>query len=171
MNSTGKKRAELKRLSAAVQSNIFEMLKLANEILQDGEYVDSFGGEAQARDDMEAKEFSHFGGNPSLGAMLQAFRKNPDLKTWKEYRFNIRAMIDLANPREQSDTVRVNWKSQAKLLEAELGNAKTQLAEQSKTISELRAKLDELNGLLGEYRGRVQELEKFSPRRELAGAR
>lgn len=122
-------------------------------------------------DDMEAKEFSHFGGNPSLGSMLQAYRKNPDLRVWKEYQFNIRAMIDLANPREESDTVRVNWRAQAKLLEAELANAKAQLTDQSKTISELRAKLDEVNGLLGEYRGRVQELEKFAPRRELAVVR
>lgn len=166
-----KKRAELKRLSAAAQANLFDMLKLAAEILQDCEYVDQFGGEAQALDDMQSKEFSHFGGNPSLGSMLAAYRKNPDIKVWREYRFNIRAMIELANPKEEREVTRIDWKVMAKELEAEVASYKGQLADQSKTISELRAKIDEMNGLLGEYRGRVVELEKFAPRRDAALSR
>lgn len=169
--STTKKRAELKRLSSSVQQNIYDMLKLTNEILSDGEYVDQFGGEAGAMDDMEQKEFSHFGGRPSLGSMLAAFRKNPDIKTWREYRFNIVAMIELANPREDREVVRIDWKAQAKEFEAELTQAKATVSEQSKTISELRAKAEELNGLVGEFRGRVAELEKFVQRREPAMAR
>lgn len=169
--SATKKRAELKRLSAQTQQNIYDMLRLTDEILTDVEYVDHFGSEAAAMDDIEAKEFSHFGGRPSLGSMLRAYRKNPDLKTWKENKFNIVLMIDLANPKEERETVRVDWKAQAQTLEAELTNAKSTLAEQSRTISELRARDQEKAELIGELRGQIKVLEKYAPRGEMSMAR
>lgn len=168
--STTKKRAELKRLSSEGQRNLFEMLRLADEILKDAEYVDQFGGEASCIDDMEAKEFSHFGRSPTLGMMLKAYRKFPDIAEWRRNRFNIRVMIDLANPREKVETQRTDWKARATELDADNANLKALIDEQSKTISELRAKVEELNGLVGEYRGRVMELEKHRGRRDLAAA-
>jgi len=96
--TSSQKHAELKRLSRKAARNIYDMLRLADQILQDHEYVDRFGGEPQLIEAMENDEFLHFGGNPSLPSMLRAFRANPLLKTWQEYRFNVRAMIDLAEP-------------------------------------------------------------------------
>ena len=95
--STSQKRADLKALGKQARENIYAMLKLADEILKDQDYVDQFhGGEIEVMQQMEADEFVHFGGDPSLAAMLKAYRENPGEDVWQEYRYNIRAMIDLA---------------------------------------------------------------------------
>lgn len=100
MTTTSQKHAELKKLGKQARETIYDMLRLTTEILADHEYVDQFGGEVGLRDLLEAEEYVHFGGDPSLTAMLRAYRANPDEATWKEYRYNIRAMIELANEQE-----------------------------------------------------------------------
>ena len=168
--STTKKRAELKRLAATAQQSIYDMLKLASEILADKNYVDQFGGEAAVIEEMEAKEFAHFGGNPALATMLATYRKIPDQATWKEYHCNVVAMIELANPREpRSAGERIGWKARAVELEAEVASLTAMKQEQSKTIAELRARADELAAELGELRGRLSVAERYLPRRDYAG--
>jgi len=114
--TTSQKHAELKRLSKTVARNIYDMLRLADQVLQDNEYVDRFGGEPQLIEAMENDEFLHFGGNPSLSSMLRAYRANPVLKTWQEYRFNIRAMIDLAEPEPEPRRKQVDPASIPKII-------------------------------------------------------
>ncbi len=91
--TTSQKHAKLKLLSKQTQNNIFAMLKYADEILADFAYVDKFGGEGAILDAFSENEFSHFGGQPSLEAMLKAYRANPAKATWEEYNFNLRVMI------------------------------------------------------------------------------
>ena len=98
--TTSQKHAELKGLAKQSARNIWDMLRLAVEILADLEYIDKFGGEGPMLDLLEAEEFIHFGGDPSLTAMLRAYRANPQLAKWQEYRFNVRAMIELARAAE-----------------------------------------------------------------------
>lgn len=98
MATSGQKRAELKRLAKAARDSLYRMLQIVDELLADVEYVDRFKGESQLIDDIEAKEFAHFGGSPSLAAMLRAYRANPKKFTWAKYNFNIAAMIELAAP-------------------------------------------------------------------------
>lgn len=158
--SAGKKRAELKRLSSDVQRNIFEMLRLAHEILSDHEYVATFGNEAKCIDDMQEREFSHFGGNPTLGMMLRAYRMFPDIAEWRKNKFNIRVMIDLANPRETKEGERVNWKARCAELEAEVANYKARVEEQAATIAALRSTVDSLTKEVHTSQGRILELER-----------
>lgn len=161
MSST-QKRAELKRLAKQCQSNLFEMLKIVDELLGDHEYVDTFGGESQLMDHIEAEEFSHFGGSPSLAAMLRAYRANPRKATWAEYRFNVQAMIELATPtREAADVERINWKAKCKELEAKLAQAEATASEYKASNGELRTKCDSLTAEAGELRGRVAVLESL----------
>ena len=109
--TTSQKHARLKQLSQQTQQNIYDMLRLVDEILQDREYIDQHGGEGPLLDSFENHEFSHFGGSPSLSSMLRAYRHNPKKAVWQEHAFNLRVMIDLATPeKDRGDVQRVNWK-------------------------------------------------------------
>jgi len=164
--TTSQKHAQLKGLSRNTQQNIYEMLRLANEILQDHQYVDGLGGEGKLLDMLEKEEFSHFGGDPSLPAMLRAYRYSPQLETWREYRFNIRALIELAAPdSEGADATRTNWKALAKALQAELEQAKAALEEYRRTNAELRNNHEAHLGEIGELRGRLAVLESLTKNR------
>lgn len=125
--TTSQKRAELKRISKAAKDGVWNMLRLADEILSDHEYVDRFGSEAELIDQMETDEFSHFGGNPKLSAMLKAYRANPGHITWQEYHFNIWAMIELATPAPQPRPhERTDWKKIAQEAEAKVAETKAE---------------------------------------------
>lgn len=151
--STSQKHAELKRLGKDTQQNIYTMLRLTQQILDDHDYVDQFGGEGPLLERMEQEEFAHFGGNPGLGAMLRAYRANPDKEVWETYRYNIRAMIDLASPsKERGESSRTNWKAKAEALEQEL-----KLANAEK--ERLRHQVDELLQEVGHLRGRIEAME------------
>jgi len=118
MVTTSQKHAELKRLGKEAAKTIYDMLRLSDEILSDHEYVDQFGGEPKLIDMLEKDEFAHFGGDPSLSAMLRAFRANPKETTWKEYRFNVRAMIELAREQEDKGRREARKKQTTETLEA-----------------------------------------------------
>lgn len=156
--TSSQKRAELKRLARQCQHNIFEMLKIVDELLSDHEYVDQFGGEGPLLDHIEAEEFSHFGGSPKLGAMLRAYRHNPRRAIWEEHRFNVLALIELAAPaKETADGPRISWKAKCKELEAQLAQQVAVNEDLKKTVAELRAKCDALVAENGELKGRLAE--------------
>ena len=158
--TTSQKHATLKALAKRARDNVYQMLRLADEILSDTEYVDRFGGEAGLIELFAGDEFAHFGGTPSLPAMLRAYRANPAKATWGQYDFNIWVMIDLAKPAsEAGDRTYVNWKAKAKELEAELGQTKAALADYRRTASDLRESVDSLTAQNGELRGRLSALE------------
>jgi len=132
--TTTRKHATLKTLSKRAKENIHEMLRLTTEILEDLAYVDEYGGQNVLLDELEENEFGHFGGNPSLRAMLKAYRLNPDKAVWQEHNFNIRVMIDLTKPeRKASDEPRTNWKARC----AELEERVRVLEAENKTLREL----------------------------------
>lgn len=161
MRTTSQKHARLRELGEAARKNLYEMLRLADEILKDREYTEAFGGESHVIDQMQTREFAHFGGRPSLPEMLRAFRCNPSRETWEEYRHNIWAMIELSRPaKEAVEIERVNWKALAKKLEVELLQARAALEEQREAAAEYRRKCDELQRENGELHGRIIELDK-----------
>jgi len=158
--TTSQKHARLKVLGKAAAKNIYDMLRLADEILADHEYADRFGGEADLIAMLENEEFQHFGGNPKLSSMLRAFRANPKLATWEEYRFNIRAMIELSEPaKDGADVERINWKALAKELQAKLESAEAVVAELRTANGELRTRADAATTEAAELRGRLSAVE------------
>jgi len=159
MSTTDQKHAQLKKISQQHRKNIYDMLRLANEILSDHDYVDRFGGEADMIDMMEADEFAHFGGQPSLSAMLRAFRANPKKGTWQEYNFNLRVMIDLSEPqKDRGETMRINWKARCAELQEKLKATEATLADYKQANVELREKCDALGSEAGELRGQLKML-------------
>jgi prefoldin subunit 5 len=166
--TTSKKHAKLKQLARQTQQNIFDMLRIVDEILQDREYVDQHGGEGPLLDSFENHEFSHFGGTPALSAMLRAYRHNPKKAIWQEHAFNLRVMIDLATPeKDRGEVQRINWKSRCAELEEEVKRLNIMLEEYRATANDLRQRCDELTGANGELRG---ELKATRRRRELVEA-
>lgn len=162
--TTKQKHTALKNLAKDAKSNLFEMLKLAADILDDHDYVDEMGGEDVVLERLEAEEFSHFGGSPAVTVMIKTWRRYPQQSTWREYKYNIWALIDLANPREAgAETVRTNWKALAKQLQesveamqAELtalreenADMKQELAERTRENAELRGEVKGLLGVVG----------------------
>lgn len=169
MKTASQKRAELKGLAKKSRDNIFSMLKLADEILKDAEYVDEFGGEDLLMDHMQDEEFAHFGGSPSLSEMLRAYRANPSKGTWSEYKHNIWAMIELANPKKEGTaTERVNWKARCKEAEFERDQLRDQVSEQRQLIDRLQDEVVELREENATLKGRLIELEKIVKRPALS---
>jgi hypothetical protein len=160
-STSSQKRARLKELSRDVQSGIYEMLKLADEILRDPSYVDDHGGEPALIDHLESVEFAHFGGNPSLLSMIRAYRHNKSRETWAEYRFNVRAMIELAKPApEGSSAERINWKVLAKELEAKVAHLEAALTEQRNTAEEMRREAATAAREAAELRGALRAMKE-----------
>ncbi len=155
--TSGKKRAELKRLSKDARKTLHSMLRLADELLRDLDYVDQFGGESNLLDDLEAKEFAHFGGSPTLTQMLRAFRANPSQATWEEYSHNVWAMIELARPaKDAGPAERVNWKSLAKELQVQVETLTVELEKQRQENEKLSAEVRGLAEQNAEMRGELK---------------
>jgi len=157
--TTKQKHTQLKNLAKDAKANLYEMIKLADQIVSDHEYIDEMGGEDVVLEMLEADEFSHFGGSPSLSQMLHAFRANPDLKTWKEYRFDIWRMIDLATPsKDPVERVRTNWKARAEELEVEKAGLEEKVSSMSSELEELKQQNAELSRENSELRGELRGL-------------
>lgn len=168
----------LKGLAKTAQKCLYDMLRDVDLLLSDHDYVDKHGGEGAFLEALEADEFSHWGGKPSLEAMLRAFRYSPDRETWREYRFNVQAMIDIATPAKgEKETQYTNWKALAKQLQMELEQVKTamqakldqaeaMIAELQRDKEELRARCEVLATEAAEARGKMQVLESLVAKRE-----
>lgn len=147
--NTEQKHAELKKLGKKARTNLYDMLKLATEIVDDPEYCDQYGGQSPLIEHLESTDFAHFGGRPSLANMIRAFRKNPNKATWDEYQHNIWAMIELSTPEKNGEALeRINWKARAKelevrceMLEAELATLRTRHEETLASLGDLRSRL------------------------------
>jgi hypothetical protein len=162
VESTTQKRAQLRRLADDVKNNIYEMLRLAVDILKDHAYVDDLGGEDMVIEMMQEQEFSHFGGAPSLGQMLRAWRANPKRETWKEYQFNVWAMIKLSTPQEERERPpSFNWKMLAKELETKLKALEKTLADTIEANDRLRDERDHALAMANKLEGRLEMLEKL----------
>jgi len=161
--TTTQKHAELKRLGKQSAQNIHAMLYLVNEILDDHKYVDGFGGEDQLVEMIEHDEFAHFGGDPALVEMLMAYRKFPRESQWREYAFNIRAMIELATPtREAKSHERTDWKALAKSLQIKIEQTEEKLSRAENESESLREMNMQLVSECGELRGRIAVLESLA---------
>jgi len=134
---TGKElRQKLKVASANVRTGIFDMLSLTASILQDDEYVAKHGGQDALLDNLEATEFAHFGGSPSLRGMLRAYQVFPTRRAWSKQRYNVRAMVLKSGYKTSTESKkRINWKALAQERLETIENLK-------KTVMSLRSELE-----------------------------
>lgn len=154
--TSAERMTELQRLSGEIKSNIFHMLRLAHEILGDPTYVQKLGGEAKLMERWEAEEFGHFGGKPGVPALLAAYRANPNESTWKEYRYNVHAMVMLAQPeKEHRDGERTNWKAKCQQLEEELAKERAVRERVEIELAEQKSLREKALKYIGEIEGRL----------------
>jgi len=165
--TSSQKHAELKRLSKEIHTNIFQMARLASELLDDIEYVDSCGGEGALLDQLQQKEFSHFGGSPSVAQLVRAYRANGKEEAWRQRGFNVWAMIELANPpaaRTSGASSNGQPKKSVKELEATLAEREAAFGKERSTseatIAELQAKVEVLEKENRQLRRRIETLER-----------
>lgn len=126
------------------------MLRLTQQILDDHDYVDQFGGEGPLLKMLEKDEYAHFGGNPDLVTMLRTYQAIPDKEIWEKYRYNIRAMIDLATPsKKRNESSRTDWKAKAEKLEHDLSLLKVE-------NEQLKDRVDELLKTNGYLEGKME---------------
>lgn len=164
--TANQKLAEFERLGKQSQKNLWLMLKLAHEMLENHRFVEANGGRAAMIRMLQDRGFSHFGGKPSLESMLRAYEANPEEKTWIEYRHNIRAMIDLAKPEsEATGRTRKNKDAIIKELEAEVAALRAANAEIQRSLQAERVKCEAMLRENGELLGRVKTLESILSRR------
>jgi uncharacterized coiled-coil protein SlyX len=170
--TASQKRAALKAMSMTIKTQLFEALKLADELLQDPDYTDQFGGELALIEHMEQEEFSIFGGEPSLFDMVAAYRANPTKKVWAANKYDIRVMILLTKgePEDKGPKERHNWVKTAHELEGRVAELEATIAQQNETIAEYQkqlaakdAELDESKQTIARMEGRLEELEKRLP--------
>jgi len=155
--TTSQKHAHLKSLAKKNRLDVYEMIRLASDILADHEYVDSLGGEAAVLDMLAADEFAHFPTRPAVKTMVDAYRANPDRKTWKEYAYSTEAMVELAKPEKlKPEGDRTDWKALAKEREARVAELEAVVADLRARCSELSTRVEELLGVNGELRGRIK---------------
>lgn len=144
--NTEQKHAELKKLGKKSRTNLYDMLKLATEIVDDPEYCDQYGGQSALIDHLEATDFAHFGGKPSLANMIRAYRKHPDKGTWDEYQHNIHAMIDLSRPEKSTEAKeKISWKALAKELQVKVEILETELGDLRSRHEQTLTKLGRLS--------------------------
>ena len=162
MKTSSQKHAQLKSLSKDAKSNLYQMIALADDLLQDHEYVDSLGGEGKFLEDLQDNEFSHFGGDPDVAEMLFAYRANREERVWKKYNYNIRALIEIAQPdkSERAEVRHTNWKQIAAELQLKLEQLQRQLADQQILLDKARVDRDEAIKAASRLEGRLEELER-----------
>lgn len=161
--TTKQKHTQLKNLAKDAKQNLYEMIKLAEQIISDHEYVDELGGEDVVLEMLQADEFSHFGTSFTVGSMIAAYRANPDLKTWKHYKFDIQAMIDLTKPTQEPSgepAVRTDWKGKALDLESENEALEAAIETLETEVEELRQRNSELSREVAELTGELRGLTK-----------
>lgn len=87
--------AELRDLSAQEGPLLFYRLSLANRIMDDYEWIGSAfsGNAAKAMRHLEETCFAMLSGAFTLGEMLEAYQWFNDEAVWKNYHYNLRAML------------------------------------------------------------------------------
>lgn len=176
--TTFQKREALKELGKNARRNIYDMLALAAEILDDHPYVDREGGEVAVIEAMESEEFAHFAGTPDLATMVGAYRRireqslargERDLDVWEEYRYNISAIILVAYPDERRTYNRPAYKEIAetnqlalRAVAAEKTKVEKEKAKIEKALERVSTEKEQIAAKVEEFEVKATEAEKVA---------
>lgn len=127
MNSDTKQAlSKLKQLNAKVCESLYAMIGHAKTCLADTDWIaaEHEGDTFKAQDWLQSEFFPVVGGFVSLGKLIALFDRHPE-STWREYRYNLQAMIDVDAIEEIEEEggqhrERISWKARCEELEKEL---------------------------------------------------
>lgn len=149
-------RAKIRQLANTAREALYEQIRLTHTLLQNVEYCDSQGGYDALLGQIEREDFAHFGGSPSLAAILRAYQANPAKATWAKYNYHLKAMIALAQPdKEPGISTRTNWRARCEQLEAELATLRAELTAAKQEAKAEAQRAARLEARLELFSGRV----------------
>ena len=160
---TKKTLADLKRRRDSGNQNMFEMIKGAERVIGDADWINEFhgGDPIAAVESLEHEFFAMLAGSPTLGQLLTAIRKFPDESQWSEYRYSPRVMVDLSRESDVSDrepVVRHSYKKEADELQEQLSDLKFSHKRDRETIQALTQQLEQLKEDNARLRGKIEAL-------------
>jgi len=149
--TTTKKLAALKQLCDVTGENLFERLKLADEVLSDREWVNiSFISEAAARDHLAERYFPDIFGLVTTGELFQLIKAFPLKSNWEEHKYHVKAMLATIKDdsrqgrRKTEEPTKSELREKVSELELELANVRLALAERTRRAGKAEAKIHEL---------------------------
>lgn len=169
MNSA-KLLAQLQELINAAGSNYFKRISIANELMQDREWIASnFGDDDyKAATVLEVKYFHDLSGSMTIWMLLQVFRKFPEESAWRTAKYNLRTLYAKCKPPaghktrtsiKQADYQKVEqeakeYKFQSQKLTKEIATKETELETLRKRVAQLESENTRL-------KGRIESLERI----------
>lgn len=187
---TREKIAKLQRLTDEGNGNIYRRIKLAAELLDDPEYLAEMHANdwVEAVEAVESKYFAMLGGDPPLRKLIKVYEEFPREAQWKEYRYNLRAMViayeDAERERnaeadEESPRAKPMRVTRAMLAEAEeerddyraqLKFTRENLESSQERIERLERELQATRTENARLQGRIEELESILNRQRAPSA-
>lgn len=172
--ATKDKITKLREMAGKAGSSVLERLTLVESLLKDADYLALYGDDlAKAEASASNEFFPDLDGWVGLGRLVDVVRRFPDEGTWKEYRYNLRAMVDLFDQQRDDErperpirrTVKVADFEDLQTEKADVEYALKREREASRQkdceAAELRRQLVERDREIERLRGRIEELERI----------
>jgi hypothetical protein len=155
MTTTKEKMVSLKKLAKDGNNNAFNRIRLAAEILDDRDFVESeWGDEFKAWDAIEEECFSMLRGLMPFSRLLQIYRRFPTEKQWLEYAYNLAVMDDLCRQAEVAEKPKEEKEKDLEFKIAQLEEQNALMREEVSVLSAENARLRlDLNALATSARG------------------
>jgi hypothetical protein len=137
--TTTQKLAHMMELATLGGESLYERIALAEEVLQDAEWIDThYRNQGEAMDYLHDKYFADQSWL-SMTRILTVYRKFPHLEEWRKYKFDLYAMWNECKP-ARDETERVDWKKRCAEMEKEIIELKLENAAVMKQLCELQQK-------------------------------
>ena len=173
--STAKNLAELKQLRDVATRNIFRRIQLAEDVLSDLKWIAAThqGDDGAAQDAIQSEFFPDLGGFINLGRLREVLRAFPTEATWKEYRYDLRAMVELLHQQENEEGIeeranRTSYKKLAGELEQRAKTAERAASTSQEALVTAQQRISDLETEVARCHGRIEELTRLIDRRHAA---
>lgn len=155
--TSGRLLAELDQLMAAATTNYYQRIALADQLLQDKQWILSeFAGNAhRAGAVLEKRYFHDLSGTLSIWNLLLIYRRFPTEEEWSKCNYNLRLLYELCKPPAQKRTPQQRISKvafekaiqEAKEAQAAYRKLQKDYQQLEKENQQLRRQLDELKGM------------------------
>lgn len=169
-SSSGRLLAKLQELSTAAGANYFERISIANQLMQDREWLErEFKGEDyKAATVLEVKYFHDLSGSMTIWMLLQIYRKFPIEKQWQDLKYNLRALYEKCKPETEHRTQTRVKVANYQMVVQENKEVKFHNKQLEKKVEEKESELDraqkrivQLEGEVLRLKGRIESLERI----------
>lgn len=170
MNSA-KLLAQLQELIDSAGSNYFKRTNIANELMQDREWIASNfdGDDYKAATVLEVKYFHDLSGSMTIWMLLQIYRKFPEESAWKAMKYNLRALyVKCKIIPSEPKTHTVIKKAEFERVEQEAKEFKFQAQKLGKEVEAKESELETLRKRVAvlesentRLKGRIESLERI----------